>query len=307
MIWSPHWYPDIYPNLGFNVKPRQFTDYEYNHRDYSEVFIEKTGYSTFALDEIPTIVGEFGTYWNFQYESCEPPSEANHYNPSYEGNCSYYDGDIARPANDPNTYNEDDRRPGYEQSRYKNYEISTQIMDNYYEAFEKLFLSNINWCYTADNDPVYGDWWNHEDFSIIDENGLPRGEKAWVRPYPRALSGKPISMHFYSDYHYYDTDKGEVDPYHEFELIFASKETVAPTQIFVPDIQYPDGFYVWLSDGWAAWDDQTQILYYHPTRDEPGWEHKVTIRPPIAGQDASGSKYFVKGDQVITGSGSSLR
>jgi len=308
IVWAPHWYPDIYPNIGFNQKPRMFNEYEYKHRDYRETLAEKAHYAEFALDNSPVVFGEFGTYWNYRYATCDAPTAENDYNPEYNpDNCSYY-ADDERPENEPIDYSDPDKeRPGYEQSRYYNYSISSEIMDNYYEAFESLFMSNINWCYTTDNDPVYGDWWDHEDFSIIDENGEARGAMAWVRPYPRALSGKPISMHFYSDYHYFDPDKGEPNATREFELVFASKETDAPTLIFVPKLQYPDGFYVWLSDGWAAFDETSQVLYYHPANDETDWEHKVVIRPPTEGQDITGWKYFVKGSQVVTANGSSLR
>jgi hypothetical protein len=307
MVWSPHWYPDIYPFLGFNQKPRQFAEYEYTHRDWTSVLQGKMDVARDTFDNIPTVFGEFGTYWNYRYEVCEPPSEANDNNPAYTGTCAVYDEDNPRPETDPHTYSGDDfERPGYEQSRYFDYKTSAEIMDNYYESFEKLFMSNINWCYTTDNDPVYGDWWNHEDFSIIDENGEPRGAMAWVRPYPRAISGKPVSMHFYSDYHYYDPTKGEPDPQREFELVFESKETDAPTIIFVPNIQYPDGFYVWLSDGWVAWNAADQLLYVYPTRDEPKWQHKVVIRPPVAGRDISGWSYYIEGQQVIAGHGQSL-
>ncbi len=264
-IYSPHWYPDIYPTLGFNMPSREFRIDEYNHRDYSEMLMQKAGFSSFALNNAPVVFGEFGTYWNYRY------------------------------------LGEDPETPGYEQSRKYNYEISAQIMDNYYEAFEKHFMSNMNWCYTTDNDPVYGDRWNHEDFSIIDENGEPRGHMAYSRPYAKALSGKPISTHFYSDYHYYDPDKGTPDPFHEFEVVFMSKETDAPTIIYVPEHQYPDGFYVWLSDGWAAWDAEHRDLYVHLTADDPDWEHKVVIRPPIEGQEVEGFDYYIEGEYVITG------
>lgn len=307
MVYAPHWYPDIYASIGFNLDSRMFTDYEYNHRDWEEVLAQKADFASFALDNIPFVLGEFGTYWNYRYEECDPPTAANDYNPYYnEDNCSYY-ADGERPENEVIDYSDPTvARPGYEQSRYYDYKISTEIMDNYYEALEKLFMNNMNWCYTTDNDPVYGDRWNHEDFSIIDEKGEPRGETAWVRPYPRALSGKPVSMHFYSDHHYFDPEKGVPNAEHEFELVFESKETDAPTLIYVPKIQYPDGFYVWLSDGFATFDTNTQILYYHPTKDDPEWQHKVTIRPPIEGMDVSGWKYFFKNGQVVTASGDAL-
>ncbi len=263
LVYSPHWYPDIYPYIGFNKEPREFSVEEYRYRDYTEHLQEKMNQATYGLENMPVVYGEFGTYWNYRYRG------------------------------------EDAEKPGWQQSREQNYRLSAEILDNFYEAFEGLFLSNLNWCYTPGNDPLYGDWWNHEDFSIIDENGEPRGWEAWIRPYPLALSGKPVSMHFYSPLHYFDPEKGLPDAEREFELVFESKETEAPTKVFVPNVQYPDGFYVWLSDGWAAWDDAGQTLYYHPEKDEPGVEHKLTLRPPIEGQDVNGWNYFIRGDEIV--------
>ena len=60
----------------------------------------------------------------------------------------------------------------------------------------------------------------------------------------------------------------------------------------MPKIQYPDGFYVWLSDGWAKFDHEKNTLYYFPTKDQPGWKHEVTIRPPQEGRETVGWSYF---------------
>ena len=98
----------------------------------------------------------------------------------------------------------------------------------------------------------------------------------------------------------YDPEKGIPDPRREFELVFSSKETDAPTIIYVPNAQYPDGFHVWLSDGWVAWDQADQVMYYYPTNDLPEAEHKVIIRPPFEEWTTEGWKYFVKGGQVIS-------
>jgi hypothetical protein len=130
---------------------------------------------------------------------------------------------------------------------------------------------------------------------------VPRGATAFVRPYPRALPGKPISMHFYSDHHYFDPDKGVPDAVHEFEVVFASRQTDAPALIFVPELPYLDGFYVWLSDGWAVWEEATRLLHVFPQRDEPGWEHRIRIRPPIEGQADGDWDYFVRDGRVVTG------
>ena len=273
-VYSPHWYPDIYPMPAINEPSRIFSKEAFRFRDWTETLKEKADWAAYALSNIPVVYGEFGTYWNYRYENEMERCTA--------------EGDLCLP--------------GYMQSRMpdNNYSISADIMDNYYEAFDKMFMSRIAWCWTSDNNAKYGDWWDHEDFSVIGDDHEPRGASAWMRPYPRALSGKPVSMHFYSDHHYYDPSKGVPDPRREFELVFESKETKAPTILYVPQArQYPEGFYVWLSDGWAAWNKEDHQLYYYPTNDDPSAKHKVTIRPPTKGQDISGWKYFVNPDGSI--------
>ena len=113
------------------------------------------------------------------------------------------------------------------------------------------------------------------------------------------MSGKPIATHFHSDLHYFDPDKGVPDAVREFEVRFGSKETDAPTIVFVPELPYPDGFYVWLSDGFATWDEAARQLHWFPERDEPGVEHVLRIRPPIDGQDDAGWNYFIRGGNVL--------
>ena len=157
------------------------------------------------------------------------------------------------------------------------------------------------WCYSIENEYETGDGWNHEDFSIIDPDHEPRSNTAYTRPYPKFLSGKPLSVHFHSDHHYFDPEKGIVPPLHEFELKFQSKETEHPTEIFVPQLQYPEGFYVWLSDGHCIFNDEEQVLYFYPSNDEPGHIHSVLIRPPLDGQVNKGWNYFIKDDKVING------
>lgn len=282
-VYEPHYYADIYPFLGFNVPSRDFTPDEVRFRDYDSGLLGPLNIVKWNLENIPAVYGEFGTYYNFG---------------------------------------------GIEKSFKAGYEVSAQILDNYYEALERMFMHRILWCYTPDNDPRYGDWWNKEDFSIwqgyadsslaIDPDiglakpvvtdtsrsiaeGRFRCEKAWSRPYPMAMAGKPVSLHFYSPYHYFDPDKGEVPPEREFEVVYEAKETSAPTEIFVPDVQYPDGFYVWLSDGYAYFDPDRRVLYHRPTNDEPGARHRVRILPPLEGNQPTGWQYFFRGDQVVSG------
>lgn len=191
---------------------------------------------------------------------------------------------------------------GIQRSIAEGYAPSAHILDNYYEAFERMFQSRMLWCYSPENSYEYGDGWNKEDFSVVDPAGKPRAQLAWNRPYAAALPGKPISTHFYSDYHYFDPEKGTQNPVREFEVRYASKETAAPAEIVVPPVQYPDGFYVWVSDGRCYYDPRTQTLYHFPSRDEPGVEHWVRLRPPLPYQENVGWSYFFRGSYVIRGS-----
>jgi hypothetical protein len=190
---------------------------------------------------------------------------------------------------------------GIDESVAEHYAVSSAFLNNYYEAFENLFQSNLVWCYSKENDPVMGDFWNHEDFSVLDPAEKPRSQAAWARPFAHFLAGKPHTTHFYSDDHYFDPDKGEQPPRHEFEVRYGSKETDAPSEIVVPKVQYPDGFYVWISDGYCYYDAKTQTLYHSPSVDDPGAEHFVRILPPLPNQENVGWSYFFKDDLAVGG------
>ncbi len=255
VVFAPHWYPDIYPFLGFNVEPRQFTAEQVRYREYDEQLKNASALASYSLGNVPVVFGEFGTYFNFN---------------------------------------------GIRDARAAGYDVSSHIIDNYYESFERLNQSNMQWCYSPENNYAVGDGWNREDFSILDPSQKPRGELAWARPFARALAGKPLSTHFYSDFHWFDPDKGVVPPAHEFEVRYGALETQAPTEISVPAVQYPNGFYVWLSDGQAYFDAERAVLSHRPDRDEPGFEHWVRLRPPLPGGLNDGWQYFFKDGQTVS-------
>ena len=191
---------------------------------------------------------------------------------------------------------------GIEQSIEEDYRVSAEILDNYYEAFEESFTGGIQWVFTTDNSYEEGDWWNGEDFSVIDPYGEPRGELAYSRPYARAMAGKPVRTHFLSPVHYYDPAKGTPDQVGEFYVEYESRETDAPTEIFVPEVvQYKDGFYVWLSDGRAYYDPGTHILYHYPANDAPGQNHWVKLLPPRGDQAQTDWDYFFHGEEMVNG------
>ncbi len=144
----------------------------------------------------------------------------------------------------------------------EDFEPQTQAMDSYLRAMEDLLLSYTQWCYTADNTNERGERWNGEDFSIFsrdqqdnpgDINSGGRALDAIARPYPRATAGEPLSMRFYMDTR-------------TFEFEYLSDAAIdAPTELFVPSRQYPNGYSVDLSAGEFERDEQSQTLrIYHP-------------------------------------------
>jgi hypothetical protein len=258
LVFAPHWYPDIYPTLGLNSPPRDFNLDEQLYKDYTEPLRELKERGPTWLGNVPVVVGEFGTYFNFG---------------------------------------------GIEESKKNDYRISANFLNSEYEAFEELSLGRMVWCFAPDNDPEYGEWWNHEDFSIVGPDGAARGWPAYVRTHVRATSGKLVGERFTSQYHFWDPQKGERRPDAAYELTMESRETTAPTEVFVPRRYYPDGFYVWLSDGVAYHDPARQILYWYPTADEPGHDHTLRIEAVYADREALGWNYFFRGDAVVTGKG----
>nr|MDO8111004.1 cellulase family glycosylhydrolase [Candidatus Sigynarchaeota archaeon] len=114
-------------------------------------------------------------------------------------------------------------------------------LDLMYNAMDQRLLSCTHWNYTAHNrnDLRIGDCWNQEDLSIycIDQRDNPgdinsggRALKGIVRPFARFVQGVPQHMVF-------DMEKGT------FVLEFlADRSIAAPTSIYIPRIQYPEGY-----------------------------------------------------------------
>jgi hypothetical protein len=134
-------------------------------------------------------------------------------------------------------------------------------LDRSFRALEANLLSGTLWNYTADNDNQWGDQWNGEDLSIFsrDQQSDPgdldsggRALRAAVRPYASRTAGEPLEMEF-------DYKTGS------FEFSFRHDPTVeAPTELFVPNLQYPDGCDVEVSDGTYETDRSSQkMLYRH--------------------------------------------
>lgn len=134
-----------------------------------------------------------------------------------------------------------------EKRAYQSGDFSThvQALDYYYDAMDANLLNCTIWNYTADNSNERGDLWNDEDLSIFsrdqqdadDIHSGGRGLQAIVRPYALKTAGEPLRMSFELSTRTF-----------EFEFRHDPAAT-APTEIFLPDYQYPQGCTVELSDG----------------------------------------------------------
>ncbi len=148
-----------------------------------------------------------------------------------------------------------------EKRAYRTDDFSAQekAIDRTLRAIEDSRLNVALWNYTADNTNVRGDQWNDEDFSIFsrDQQTNPsdlhsggRALKAVVRPYPRAIAGELVRISF-------DWKR------QAFEMEFQhDNQVAAPTEVFVPNLQYPHGYQVSVSDGSFETKPSDQTLIY---------------------------------------------
>ncbi|MBU0927015.1 MAG: cellulase family glycosylhydrolase [Spirochaetes bacterium] len=154
--------------------------------------------------------------------------------------------------------------------RTGDYRAHVSALSDYYDAMDENLLSATIWNYTASNTHARGDGWNGEDLSVWcrddyeagrSESGEPedRGGRAlagFVRPYARATAGAPLRMRF-------DRRSGRF----EFEFRPAAS---GDTEVYVPDIQYPNGFSV-VANGGA-----------HEVEDGPGYSLVIVRAEPGA-------------------------
>ncbi|HUI39981.1 MAG TPA: cellulase family glycosylhydrolase [Methanothrix sp.] len=133
-------------------------------------------------------------------------------------------------------------------------------VDNAHCVLEEGFTNCAYWDYSVKD----VDAWNEEDFSIIDQNGRPRGLEVNVRPYVRRLSGTPTRQSFSSSDKIYT---GE----------FSGGPSKDPTIIYVPEsLHYPKGFDVEVSDGRNEYHKDLSELWYFPENEGDHW---IEIRP----------------------------
>lgn len=123
----------------------------------------------------------------------------------------------------------------------KAWESHIECLDAYYNAMDDNLLNCTQWNYTPDNTNKWGDGWNLEDISIFsrdqqtnpeDINSGARALLGFCRPHYVTCAGTPKMMKF-------NYEKGIF----EFEYNADSKIN-EPTIIYVPKIQFPNGYQI---------------------------------------------------------------
>ena len=125
----------------------------------------------------------------------------------------------------------------------------------YYDAIDSNLLNSCQWNYNPKNNNEWGDLWNLEDFSIFsrdqqtvdwqkDINSGGRAIMGFCRPHFISVAGKPLNMKF-------NIKKGLF--LFEFD---ADKSIKTPTTIYIPKIQYPNGFKITISEGEIKKEDE---------------------------------------------------
>ncbi len=158
--------------------------------------------------------------------------------------------------------------------RTGNFHTQVNALQRCMEAIEGNLLDYALWVYTPDNSNLHGDLWNDEDFSIysIDQRAEPsdinsggRALQAVLRPYPMATAGELLRSGF--------------NAYTRiFRMVFRQDPAIsAPTEIYVPKAQYPQGYQVQVSDGRYEKQYAKQKLLYWP--DKLRRIHKITVKP----------------------------
>ncbi len=138
------------------------------------------------------------------------------------------------------------------------WEAHEKALTMYYNALDANLLHSTQWSYTADNCNEWGDLWNLEDMSIFsrdqqsdpnDINSYGRAIKGFCRPHFVRCAGIPLKMEF---------DVGEGIFYFKFDGNLSIK---APTILYIPKIQFPNGYNINISRGEIDKKEDDQLVF----------------------------------------------
>ncbi|MDR1218831.1 MAG: cellulase family glycosylhydrolase [Treponema sp.] len=119
--------------------------------------------------------------------------------------------------------------------RTHDYRLHEQALSMYYDAIDNNLLNATIWNYTPDNVNACGDGWNGEDLSIFAE-GQERGVRGWLRPYPMATAGVPLSIRWDRKRRVF-TYRFKADP-----------SIQEPTELFIPPMWFGEKLVVTASE-----------------------------------------------------------
>lgn len=148
------------------------------------------------------------------------------------------------------------------------------VLNRSLHALETNRLSYTLWNYTADNTNARGDQWNGEDLSIFSRsqqadtsniNDGGRALNAVIRPYPYKIAGRLTAYQF------------NPETRTLFIRYVPDASIDAPTDIFLPEYHYGEGFTVQTKGGTLAWNDIHDLLRFTPEDDET--EQVILVRP----------------------------
>lgn len=144
------------------------------------------------------------------------------------------------------------------------WEKHIKLLTMYYNALDSNLLNATQWNYTTDNNNEWGDLWNLEDLSIfsrdqqLDPNDINSGGRAiegFCRPRFIYCAGTPVKMEF---------NFKEKSFNFEFD---ADTSIKTPTIIYVPKIQYPNGYEIKVSEGKITKREEKQLIYIEVEKD----------------------------------------
>jgi len=157
--------------------------------------------------------------------------------------------------------------------RSGNYRLHVKALSAYYDALDRNLMSATIWNYTASNTHARGDGWNGEDLSIWCRDDFEAGRTETgdtadsggralagvVRPFARAIAGVPTLMRF---------DRGSGRFVLEYEpgkqaagegqgvTGLAGNTFGQETEVYLPELQYPNGFGVSVTGGTHRLEDR---------------------------------------------------